>query len=654
MSAKSYRVLQRYPYFSVMLFFTFTYVHSTSVKLAPSTASIAKFCIDTLSVDYVISVRIQKTGSKKMFQKLKATLGSACDWTKCPCQNRQHNAPDSFAIEKKHGKRCSSISEGMNCLLTCGSTPRLFWFDAPHADWQDYQTGLRLGNSSNVIFVTQLREPIARVLSEYRQAVYQPVLWDYHAPKNLSLHEFVTSCAVCSPGVENRQTRMLAGVGDQPWNRVYSSGRDMLEQAKQNLARTAWFGLYEKYEESIALLHKTLPSIAENLVPTQTNRNPSDGINSENLLGILHQPHLHAAIDAIHRKNQLDLELYQYARQLFRERQALAAEQPPCFFKMVLLSGLDKYKDEDACWTEMYVESNFIIRRKHDFKHEVQFRVRSPHAESTELRKGQYILAFGAAQILGTLSTRPFLFQLAQLLNMPALPIGFGGGSPAQILDVLQQKSDTGDAVRELVRYSKYIVVQAMSGRSIENSLCRKPSIDLQEKCVLQNGDIVHGDQWWQDFESSHDKSEYSRLLDETRMRWIQQHTQLITELQSMVRETGGQVIFLYTSKCSFQDKDTFCFPQLVQKNWLAPVIHVADKYVEAITESVQAQPVTFELPKNTCGCSVRGDQICGYMPGFSSDCTCGFIRNAYYPTDEEHDMIFGQFKNVFSGSPRM
>ena len=149
MSAIVDRVLRRCPYFSVILFFTCAYVHSPSVKLAPSTASVAKFCIDTLSVDYVISVRIQKTGSKKMFQKLKATLGSACDWTKCPCQNRQHNVLDSFAIEKKHGKRCSSISKGMNCfsravqrldcsglmLLTLtGTTTRLA------SDWPIHQT----------------------------------------------------------------------------------------------------------------------------------------------------------------------------------------------------------------------------------------------------------------------------------------------------------------------------------------------------------------------------------------------------------------------------------------------------------------------------------------------------------------------------------
>jgi hypothetical protein len=595
-------------------------------------------------VRYLISIRIQKTGTKRLFRRLKAIAGSSCDWTSCPCQNRNSQIVDAELI-KRHGESCSSSSRAMSCLLTCGREhPYIFWFDVPHADWKDYESGLKLtkvADPSSVIFTTNLREPVARVLSEFRHAKYEKYMWDYVVPdQSMSLMEFLR-CDVCKAGTENRQTRMLAGVGDRPWHEVYTSHEAMLQQAKDNLAKTIWFGLFEKYEESIRLLEYALPDIADSMLQTDTRTNPSDGVNwltkdNTSLYGL----QFAEAFEEIRQKNSLDIQLYDYAVSLFKQRQRRVSGKLKCGRQYSSISGLDKYKDEDACWTDLYNESLFVLSQKNGYETNFMFKMRSNFQEPRELMKNNYVLVFGAASVMGILSSNPYVFRLEARLNMPVLPVGFGGGSPRQVEELLTQKGAEGESVRELVAHSKYVIVEAMSGRSIENSLCKKPSIGLQEKCVTDDGRVIQGDDWWRNFAATSDSGAYARLVNETRENWIQQHKKLIRLIRSLI-SSQSKVIFLYISKCEFQKKELGCFPQLVEKNWLTPVAGLADIHLEVISDATVPKTSSFALPHQTCRCWTRGDKICSYFPGMSRDCSCGFIENNYYPTDEEHSTIF-------------
>ena len=601
-------------------------------------------CVRLEEVRYLISVRIQKTGTKRLFRRLKATAGSACDWTSCPCQNRQWHNEVAELIER-HGESCSSSIRAMSCLLTCGrESPYIFWFDVPHADWKDYESGIKLAKAadpSSVLFTTNLREPVARVLSEFRHAKYEKYMWDYVVPdQSMSLMDFLR-CDACKPGTENRQTRMLAGVGDRPWYEVYTSREAMLQQAKDNLAKTLWFGLYEKYEESIRLLEHALPDIADNMMETETNTNPSDSVNgltkdNTSVYGL----QFAEAVEEIRQKNSLDIQLYAYAIKLFEERLRRVSGMRKCDRQYSSISGLDKYKDEDACWTDLYNESLFVLRQTNGYETDFKFKMRSNSQKPRELKKNNYVLAFGAASVMGILSSNPYVFRLEAYLNMPVLPVGFGGGSPRQVEELLTRKGDEGQSVRELVAHSKYVIVEAMSGRSIENSLCQKPSIGLQEKCVTEDGKSIQGDDWWRQFAATSELGAYARLVNETRENWIQEHKKLIRLIRSLLNPQS-KVIFLYVSKCEFKKKELGCFPQLVEKDWLAPVAEFADIHLEVISDASVPKTSSFALPNQSCRCWTRGDKICSYFPGMSRDCSCGFIENNYYPTDEEHSIIF-------------
>lgn len=158
-------------------------------------------------------------------------------------------------------------------------------------------------------YITVLRDPVERVLSQYHfvKRLAEHPLHRAVASGELSLRDYARQL----PDV---QTRYLAG----------SSTDDaaLLEQAKTNLAtHFAVAGLTERFDETLVLLQRALgwkvrPFANSNV---SAGRPKSDGNSREDL-------------DAIRECNQLDLALYDFAREHF-ERQI--AEQGAGFHAAV-------------------------------------------------------------------------------------------------------------------------------------------------------------------------------------------------------------------------------------------------------------------------------------------------------------------------------
>jgi hypothetical protein len=170
-------------------------------------------------------------------------------------------------------------------------------------------------------YITLLREPIARVISYYYYILGHPKHWR-HAElvrSGMTLNEFVRTSA--ERGIENDQTRMLSGRGAGELD-AGSLGREALDEAKRNLERFLVVGLTERFDESFILIRRALGWKLPLYVTANVSARP--------------KPASEAAVKLIRQRNQLDLELYEFARELFSvavEREAESLRREVAIFR---------------------------------------------------------------------------------------------------------------------------------------------------------------------------------------------------------------------------------------------------------------------------------------------------------------------------------
>ena len=89
------------------------------------------------------------------------------------------------------------------------------------------------------VWLTWLRRPLARTVSEYLHAKANLVVWDYAMPATFL--EFVTSREY-AVGAQNRMVRMLGGRAQPLADDM--EGRVTTDLAKQRLKMTTFLGLF--------------------------------------------------------------------------------------------------------------------------------------------------------------------------------------------------------------------------------------------------------------------------------------------------------------------------------------------------------------------------------------------------------------------------
>lgn len=156
------------------------------------------------------------------------------------------------------------------------------------------------------VYVTVLRDPIERVLSQFYHDHREPRSPLYSAIKSgeMDLDSYVRHFAVVGE-MDNLQTRMLAGNWDL---RGYGECTlEMLATAKQHLrVHFALVGITERFDEFYLMLCHRLGWPAEPYRKHQVTRNRprQDELDRETL-------------KLIRDYNQFDIQLYQYASELF-------------------------------------------------------------------------------------------------------------------------------------------------------------------------------------------------------------------------------------------------------------------------------------------------------------------------------------------------
>lgn len=270
----------------------------------------------------MVLLHIQKTGGTSFEKHLVQDL-----IVKSPCLCRDER------------RRCLCLRQNSSNAITTSTTSEigsirnvtwLFsrfttgWICGLHADWT--QLSNCLDKLDQLYFLTFIRNPLDRFLSEFRH-VQRGATWrnsrkhcqNYdtqlcYAQRqqqsnwvNVSLEEFLD----CPNNMAiNRQTRMLANHNLIKCSNDHTNDQEMLASAKRNLDELAFFGICEYQKSSQQMFEKTFD------LKFRRQFEQSDDGKAKTLAHSLDQ----RTKDKILSMNRLDVELYDYAINLFNKR----------------------------------------------------------------------------------------------------------------------------------------------------------------------------------------------------------------------------------------------------------------------------------------------------------------------------------------------
>ena len=306
----------------------------STVTTVGSVEEIHRLDFDPQGQDSLVFVHIQKTGGSNFLQLL-VTLRK--NHTSLCVSDPSHSSrkKDRYICPRKPGvlKDQWLISEktmGWVCGLHALYSEFLYCLQRNH-------TQRVITSSSQLHFMTMLRHPVVRYLSEYlhvqRGASWStrhkcnglevtdaemppcyPGYYNYHQEpwSNVTFEEFI-SCD--SNWANNRQTMTLASLGTAGcFKQGPQRGKLLLESAKDNLLDFAFFGITEYFNES-CLLFEHMIGLEFGVVPEQRS---ASQLHSAPVLQKLwsnkdtYQKIAHA--------NSLDMELYEFALKVFSRR----------------------------------------------------------------------------------------------------------------------------------------------------------------------------------------------------------------------------------------------------------------------------------------------------------------------------------------------
>ncbi|XP_033118250.1 heparan-sulfate 6-O-sulfotransferase 2-like [Anneissia japonica] len=282
---------------------------------------IRDFDFDINGDDVLVFLHIQKTGGTTFGKHLVKNM----DMEK-PCQ----------CFRGK--KRCDCLRPGSSRSHWLFSRYSTGWSCGLHADWTELTNCVpqwmdqkeKLVKKRRYYYITMLRHPVSRYLSEWRH-VQRGATWknskhmcdgkqplSHELPlcfsgedwKDVELNEFMK----CEYNLaNNRQTRMLAdlsviGCYNMSFMTQEERNNNMLRSAKKNLRHMAYFGLTEYQKKSQFIFEKTF------------KLNFIDPFEQFNRTYAEQSPITDDQQQQIELLNQLDLELYAFAKKLFFQR----------------------------------------------------------------------------------------------------------------------------------------------------------------------------------------------------------------------------------------------------------------------------------------------------------------------------------------------
>ncbi|CAJ0945306.1 unnamed protein product, partial [Mesorhabditis belari] len=295
--------------------------------------------------DVIVVLHIQKTAGTSFEKFLVRYLDTPYP---CDCSSAR--------------KRCICLRPNSEREMWLFSRYSTGWACGLHADFTelfvskcvDKQLDRKEGthNKRRLFATTFLRDPVTRVISEYRH-VNRGATWlgsrhlcKGRAPTNdelpscydldigwegVTLDEFLD----CSSNLAfNRQTRMLADLTrvDCYSKKIPSIERNriLLESAKDNLRTMAYFGIKERMDDSQLLFHRLFGlKFTKRLSSWTKSKSNNTEVST-------------AQLERIKKLNALDIELYEYAIAIFEERLTLVKQRYPEPESFIVLNEVKK------------------------------------------------------------------------------------------------------------------------------------------------------------------------------------------------------------------------------------------------------------------------------------------------------------------------
>ncbi|XP_047109565.1 heparan-sulfate 6-O-sulfotransferase 2 [Schistocerca piceifrons] len=324
------------------------------------------FQFDMKAHDVMVFLHIQKTGGTSFGRHLVRDLDLE---RPCTCQRKRKRCY-CFRPNRKEIWLFSRYSTGWKCGL--------------HADWTELTSCVDSELDKNegdkvkrrYFYITLLREPISRYLSEFRHvqrgATWRnsrhwcgghvatreelPLCYKGDSWKGVTLDQF----AACPYNLAaNRQTRMLAdlalvGCYNMSYMSPVERDRVMLASAKKNLASMAFFGLTEYQKIAQYVFEETF-----NLrfaVPFEQHNATVSSVT----LSMIRQDQL----ETIRRLNDLDLELYSFAKALMFQRFDRLKSKDPLFKeRFAHLGELPGRQSDSFDWDQVIYDDNNITQK---------------------------------------------------------------------------------------------------------------------------------------------------------------------------------------------------------------------------------------------------------------------------------------------------
>lgn len=278
--------------------------------------------------DVLVFLHIQKTGGTEFGERLILDLNVTR-----PCICRIKNVPKSH--RRLFGCKCRNVHDHM--WIFSRYSPG--WLCGVHADWTELNECVdrklneveKERRDRNYLYVTMLRNPVERYISEWLHVgrgntwststlscngrpasiVEVPFCFTGENWANVTLNDFM-SCP--SNLASNRQMRMLANlslVGCYDESVVPDRAereRILLQSAKENLCSMAYFGLTEFQQESQFLFERTFDvHFVRNFEQVDDTTAKSTEVTEKDR-------------ESIAGLNRLDIQLYEYSKELFFQR----------------------------------------------------------------------------------------------------------------------------------------------------------------------------------------------------------------------------------------------------------------------------------------------------------------------------------------------
>jgi hypothetical protein len=196
-------------------------------------------------------------------------------------------------------------------------------------------------------YITLLREPVDRMISHYYYILQEPrhYLYETVTSHRMNLKDYV--CSGISAELDNGQTRLLSGIEDI---NVAKCSPALLESAKKNLdEHFAVIGLTERFDETLILLKRAFgwKTLFYDKEKVTRNRPRRKDVSKDTL-------------NAIEKHNELDINLYQYVKELF---EAQISQQVSFFEKELKLFKL--LNNFYSHYRKVYSFPRYMVRKIH-------------------------------------------------------------------------------------------------------------------------------------------------------------------------------------------------------------------------------------------------------------------------------------------------